>query len=152
MKACTSCPLPELHPSSLLRELGNISCRLLALACSPCSRLLTRTPFSGGGEHTTQAGSPAKAPQPNRRTADGSLANSKAETKLFAPAADPVPPQLTCCHHQPRSAGQTLAMPRSDSGKADPARRQVLPRGEGVRSMHRLLCAALWGQAAFKSH
>lgn len=43
-------------------------------------------------------------------------------------------------------------MPRSDSGKADPEHRRVLPEGEGVWSMHRLLCAALWSQAAFKSH
>lgn len=52
MKACTSCPLLELRPSSLLRELGNISRRLRARVWSPCSHLLTRTPFSGGGEHT----------------------------------------------------------------------------------------------------
>ena len=98
--------------------------------CAPCSCLLPHTQFLGDGQHMPDAGSPSQNSTTQLKAQQmGPWPNSKAETELRAlcTRCRPHLPQLTCCHGQPRSPGQTLAMPRSDSGKADPARRRVLP-------------------------
>jgi len=96
--------------------------------------------------------SPAKTQQPKAEQMGPWPTARQKQSSTMCTCLSPHPPQLTCCHGQPRSLGQILAMSRTDSGKADPACRRVLPGGKGVCLMHRLLCAALWSQAAFKSH
>lgn len=142
MRACTSAsPSRAASHQSRQEGLQHLLSASRLKVCAPCSCLL---PLTLGMASTCQMRDlQPKLKNPTQQM--GPWSNGEAETKLRALCTHPRPhpPRLTCCHGQPRSAGQTLAMSRSDSGKADPARRWVLPGGEGVRSMHRLLCAAL---------